>query len=364
MPVALFLSLLLGLGTGFTSLVPPGPLLDSPRLMIRTVPALEGASFQVLAPCDPGAPRQLIRWETCHDGPVPYHSLWELTTNRDGVATTTLPNAGLYYVLFEGARPAEEGLRVAFSRWEDEIFTNLRSVRLHEGAQLIAGLDVARPVAFEFDSPAGEVIASERVDVVEFRSSIGSVHHLQGAGPHWLPAERVLNRDAGLESVPIVYALQRLEIDGSNVVNRGQQRFTAEPGTLSWQIDTLLYSAEILGRDALFGFPVGTGIILEYPDGSEQEFPYQGQDGVELKNVARGTYRVTISGASGLSLPVIMIVSRDQSASPAVFTLLDMLVLGAGGVLVALGLLFMGRPHLLPGFLPVTKQGRGESRTG
>jgi predicted RNA-binding Zn-ribbon protein involved in translation (DUF1610 family) len=63
--------------------------------------------------------------------------------------------------------------------------------------------------------------------------------------------------------------------------------------------------------------------------------------------LARGIYRVTVIGAKGYAPPTPIALSRDQNVELMVFSYLDMGVLGSIGVIIALGLLFFGRPHLM-----------------
>lgn len=333
-------------------LVSPAPASSATQasgieLSIQTVPALEGITFRVFLPCSLYVPRSEVSPEFCHSEPVPNLQSWVLVTGQDGSGSVSLPGPGLYRVYAEESNPADPAVRATFSRWQDDVFTNTRELRVSAPRQLTAGFDISRPVNLEFGG-AGSELPSGRVSVAEFRSSLGAVVHLEGAGPHWVPAEHILNRDVGLESVPIVYALQRVEVDGSNVVNRGQQRFVAGPEGSSWRIEPLLFSARFVARDAFFGHPVGDGIILEYPDGSTREFDYSGGDAVNLEDLARGTYRVSASGAAGIAPPTIMVLSRNQTVSPVVITWLDIGVVVAGSLILAVSLLLIGRPHLLP----------------
>jgi len=189
---------------------------------------------------------------------------------------------------------------------------------------------------------------------VIIRSSFGEVDTLEGEGPHWILAERSLRRDTGLESVPVVYAVQRVEVDGSNVVNRGQLRLVAGPEEDSWTLPILLYSARFEPRDALFGGPVGGNIVLELPDGRNHEVGTGPDRTADVPDLARGTYRAWVTEGPGIGLPTIIVLSRDQLVRPMVMTYLDLGVVGVGGAGALLGLLFAGRPHLLPG-------GRGRS---
>lgn len=317
------------------------------ELSIQTVPALQGVTFRVFLPCSLYVPRSEISPEFCQPEPVPHLDSWLLTTAADGGGSVILPRPGLYRVYAEDPTPANPALQAAFSRWQDDIYTSLRELRLSASRHLVAGFDISRPVTLEFGS-AGTSLPADRVSVAEFRSSLGAVFHLEGPGPHWVPAEHILNRDTGLESVPIVYALQRVEVDGSNVVNRGQQRFDAQSASPTWRIEPLLYSARLLARDAFFGHPVGEGVLLEYPDGSTRKFNYSGADGVYLDDLARGTYRVSAAGAPGIAPATIMVLSRDQDVSPVVITWLDIGIVVAGSLILAISLLLIGRPYLLP----------------
>ncbi|MGH2605898.1 MAG: hypothetical protein ACRDG5_04845, partial [Anaerolineales bacterium] len=254
-----------------------------------------------------------------------------------------------YYLQVNAWESPDGGERAEFSRWDDEVFTAERAVILTAGVQLVAGLNIHRQVRLEFLDLAGESVPADRVSAVIVRSSIGSVDSLEGEGPHWILAERSLRRDTGLESVPVVYAVQRVEVDGSNVVNRGQLRLVAEARQDTWTLPLLLYSARFEPRDALFGGPVGGSIVLELPDGRKHEVATGPDDTAEVSDLARGTYRAWVTDGPGIGLPTIIVLSRDQLVRPMVMTYLDLSVVGIGGISAVLGLLFAGRPYLLPG---------------
>src|SRR6185436_21116611 len=102
-------------------------------------------------------------------------------------------------------------------------------------------------------------------------------------------------------------------------------------------------------RDALFGFPMGSGIHLEYPDGRSRDFSFGAANDLQLSDMARGLYRAQVLGVQGQGIAFLtpVALSRDQDVPLMVLSNLD---LGLGGFLLtalALGLLFGGRPHLL-----------------
>jgi hypothetical protein len=66
---------------------------------------------------------------------------------------------------------------------------------------------------------------------------------------------------------------------------------------------------------------------------------------VMLAAMPRGTYRVTLQGgAYSISQPLVL--SRSQVAVVPLVTYLDVLVVGGGLLVLAIGLVLVGRPYL------------------
>ena len=63
--------------------------------------------------------------------------------------------------------------------------------------------------------------------------------------------------------------------------------------------------------------------------------------------LARGIYRVTVTGAKGYAPATPIALSRDQDVELLVFSYIDMGVLVAIGLFLSLGLLLFGRPYLV-----------------
>lgn len=334
-----------------------GRLLDSSspppqaatELEVRTVPALPGLEFRLFRPCSLYLPPGQSASEYCFSGEITAPGSWSFTADETGVARLQGPDPGLYYLQVNPWQSPDGGERAEFSRWDDDVFTAERAVEFTGGVNLVVGMNIHRQVRLAFQDLAGKAVPADRVSTVIMRSSFGAVDALEGEGPHWILAERSLRRDTGLESVPVVYAVQRVEIDGSNVVNRGQLRLVAEDRNDRWTLPLLLYSARFEPRDALFGGPVGGTIVLELTDGRTHEVATGPNHTAELSDLARGTYRAWVTDGPGIGLPTIVVLSRDQLVRPMVMTYLDLSVVGVGGIGAVLGLLFAGRPHLLPG---------------
>ncbi len=300
-------------------------------LEIKTVPPFEGIPFMI-------------------DGR-------RYVTDEDGLVSAKLWREGVFRVdvLVDEIQSSHSGLE--FARWGDNVFTPQREVDTGSSApSLEAGFHVSYPVRLNFVDLDGGSVPPERISTVELRNSTGDVIIFEGSQSHWLQSIEVIGRDFGLDPVEVVYAVQRVTVDGSNVVNRGQQRFTVTAQEAP-RIELLLYPVEITSRDALFRFPLGSGVRLEHPDGHQEIFPLDENGKLRLEAMARGTYRSTVAGAPGLAIPTTFVLSRAQEVEMIVISILDMVVVSLVGVLVFAGLIILGRPELL-GELKVRVCGR------
>lgn len=339
---------------------------STPALEVRSVPPLPGLSFRLFRPCSLYLPAGRTASEYCFSGDVPAPESWRFATDARGVARLYGPGPGLYH-LQAGSWQSDDGsVQAEFTRWEDDVFTPERLVVLPAQAEMVVGMNLYRQVRLVYEDLVGNPTPADRVSQFVARSSFGSLLTLASEGPHWILAERSLRRDTGLESVPVVYAVQRVDLDGGNVVNRGQLRLVADGSSDRWILPLLLYSARFEPRDALFGGPVGGRIVIEFPDGSRHELATSDDHTADLSGLARGTYRVWVESGPGIVLTTIVVLSRDQVVRPPVVTFLDLVVVAGGGLGGALGLLFVGRPYLLrPGRKPVKPRLRaGSPRSG
>ena len=111
-------------------------------------------------------------------------------------------------------------------------------------------------VRFRFVDPRGKPVNSKRIAFVRLRSGTGTTRRVTGRDPVWLPAERIVPLEGGLSRKSVEWSVQSVMVDGSNVVNRGQQRFV--PGEQrDVSISVLFFQATFSVRDTLFGFPLG-----------------------------------------------------------------------------------------------------------
>jgi predicted RNA-binding Zn-ribbon protein involved in translation (DUF1610 family) len=263
-----------------------------------------------------------------------------------GVARIEVAKAGSYHLELLPLETNDPDIQMAFGRWSDDYFLPSRDIEIPLKKPLEVGLEVSYQVGQTFVDLDGKAVDLSRITSITLKGSNGATYTFEDNLPHWLPAGRVIRLNNGLEETKILYSVISVIIDGSNVVSQAQQRFFVHQNDL-WTVKLLLYSAGFTARDALFRFPIGTGIHMEYPDGDVQTFNFDSNNQHTSTGLARGIYRVTVTGAEGFAPPTPIALSRNQDVELMVFSYLDMGVLLSIGIIVALGLLFFGRPYLM-----------------
>jgi hypothetical protein len=266
-------------------------------------------------------------------------------TGEDGVARIEVIQAGTYLLEALPLESATAEFKVEFARWGDYVFTTQRELVISSSTILEAGFHVSYPARFEFIDLEGNPVPAERISMVEIKNSLGDIYTFRGDQTEWLQAWLALSRDIKLDQVEVVNSIQRVVVDGSNVVNRGQQRFVLTQGVIP-QVELLLYPAQFTAKDALFGFPTGRGVLLQYPDGHEENFSFDESRTVRIESLARGTYHATVSGAPGIKPQNLFVLSRPQEIQLVVISILDILVGLLLGVILFAGILLAGRPGL------------------
>jgi hypothetical protein len=237
-------------------------------------------------------------------------------------------------------------MKAEFQRWEPESFELSRKATAPGSTLLQAGFEVSRPLDIQFSNLQGERVDDKGISAISIRSSNGEVYSLEQVEQKWLPSNIILRRLSGLDSVTIYHSVQQVDMNGSNVVNRGQQRFAVE-GQEQVQIELLLYSLQFAGRDAVFGLPMGSGVDLEYPDGSKQFHRFGPENLITIENLPRGSYQAIVRDAPGLALSVPIVLSRDQAIVLPVISYLNLGLLSAAALMLLIIPILIGRviPH-------------------
>ena len=262
-----------------------------------------------------------------------------------GVARISVKEAGKYQVDVLPLEVNDENIQMHFGRWGDDEFEPSRVIEVPLRKPLQVGFEVSYQVSQKFVDLDHKPVDSSRITSITYKGSNGATFTFDDTGPHWLPAGRVIRLNNGLQETKILYSVMSIVIDGANVVSQAQQRFYVHENDL-WTIQVLLYAVRFTARDALFGFPIGTGIHMEYPDGEVQSYSFDPREGYGLEGLARGIYRVTVTGAQGYAPPTPIALSRNQDVELMVFSYLDMGFLASLGLLLSVGLLWYGRPYI------------------
>ncbi len=293
---------------------------------VQTVPAIQGALFALDG-------REFVSDE---------EGIARIEVQRKGGSTHTLE--------YTGWPLAPSGVMAEFTRWYGGVEEGrgerlVTGLKIGEGRRVSVAFKLQYLISFEFVDLAGRAVDMERVTAVTMKSSIGERFEFEPGEPLWVLGRRVQpTGSAGLSEKDVQYSIEEVTMDGSNVVNRAQQRFIPREGR-EWRIQLLLYSARFSVRDALFRFPIGSAILLEYPDGRSERFPLEAGGELTLDSLPRGEYQVSIDGP-GISFSRPMALSRNQEVSVELISYLDIAVAALLVVSIILALLFVGRPRL------------------
>jgi hypothetical protein len=231
------------------------------------------------------------------------------------------------------------------------------------GLTLAAGVDRYRPVRFSFVSRTGRPVSRALLDSVQIRRIDGAVINLtpeQLARPILLRANRVVPLHGALVSKQLLHRIQRVSVEGSNVVNRAQQSFLPN-ATGSVRVRLLFYAVGFQARDTLFGFPIGSGVRLVYPDGEVRMHRFQGNGEVAIAALPRGSYHVSVD-APGISPSTPVSITRDHMTRIEVLSYLDIAVLVVGCVGLLVGLLLLRRRTLRERLSPLRRLQRRRLR--
>lgn len=296
-------------------------------LQVQTVPALAGVQFKI-------------------DDQVQ-------TTDTAGLVQFSINHTGGYHI--QVVPPQQQpgaNVRIAFDRWNNNDVSQYHEFKFPTHRALQAGFLLSYPVNLKYADKANQAVDPSRISLTRIRAG-GTFYSLTDPTQAWLPNNLILHRVGGiLESKRAVYYLDNVTIAGANVVNQGQQRYQVSPNG-TWWVQVFLYPATFSAQDALFRFPVGSGILLQYPDGARRELAFDRVGGqVQINSLPRGIYRASVRGTQGLEPNIPLSVSRARGFTLIVISRLDMAVLLGVPAFVVLMLLIIGRTNLFVWLAP------------
>lgn len=207
-----------------------------------------------------------------------------------------------------------------------------------------AMMDTFVPVKFVFTDRSGRRVDPRLLNSVTIKRSDGAVTTLgpkRLSSPVTVQARRIVRLGGAFFSKNMVYRIQSVLVGGNNLVNRAQQAFTPLR-TRTVDVELLFYSARISARDRIFGYGIGSGIRLEYPDGRVEQHDFTGEHGVLLPALPRGEYQISVD-APGLSSSQPVVITRDQVVEIKVISYADIAFILGVLITLAGGLLVVGR---------------------
>jgi len=230
------------------------------------------------------------------------------------------------------------GVRGVFHGWYQEgyHFTPQNPA----GQVEVATFDLDTYTTFRFVDGYHNSVDARGITDLQLRNSLGGLVDVGAPKPAWLRSAHVTSVAGNVVLKDVEWRLASVMFHGTNIVQRGLQRFTPSD-TPAVDIDVNLYTVEFRATDAFFGSPKGSQIHLTLPDGSVRTV--QMRDGrAAFAQLPSGEYDARVD-ARGLGTDQSVSISNDTPIELKVFSPLDAaLVLGALGLLVG-GVLLLGR---------------------
>jgi hypothetical protein len=210
---------------------------------------------------------------------------------------------------------ADHGRTLTFKRWyhgnhDKDHLTELSGLTVKRNLRIKVGYQANYTLEYSFVDKAHYPVDRERVSRVEFRGDNGATVTGNGSGRLSVVGVRPVVTGGTLIAKKVSYSVQRVDVDGSNVVQVNNQRFIPSRQTtvvIPLQLHTVHFSA----HDLLFGQPVGQAVWLKYPDGHQVRVPLDSDGKATVERLAKGSYTVRVD-ASGLSVPRPLVLSRNQ----------------------------------------------------
>jgi len=232
-----------------------------------------------------------------------------------------------------------------FVRWyygnhEQDYRSQLTGVKIRRNLRVKAAFRATVTLHYSFVDQAKAPVNRARVSRVEFRGDHGQTVTGNGSGTLTVVGIRPVVSGGTLLAKQVRYSVQRVDVDGSNVVQVNSQQFVPIHRS-AVVVPLLLRTAHFSTRDFLFNNPVGRSVQLTYPDGHTATVPLDADGKATVEGLARGSYTVRVD-ASGLSFQRPFVLSRNQYVELPILTLIDLGVI-AGAMLAVVVALYLLR---------------------
>jgi hypothetical protein len=241
------------------------------------------------------------------------------------------------------------GRRFEFVRWAgqrdpDQAFRPVvTGLPLRANYTVTAAFRVKFPVMIRFVDDTGASVDPARITAATVKTADGRLLTVT-SGMMWLDGSVPTYHKSLLSLVESSYALQAVTVDSVNAVDAGKQRFS--PSVVNSVTFMVAFHDLVLSvRDPFFRGKHGIAAVVTGPDGVRHEVPFAADGTARLVNLPRGRYDVDIVQPGGVVFARKITLSRNQSVEVTVVGWLDLAVLGGAVLLVACGLLLLGRPR-------------------
>lgn len=267
------------------------------------------------------------------------------TTDEHGIVSIPVAKPGNYHVEMLPYKNDSGDVQAAFSSWGDNTPTPYNDIVVPTEGPIQIAFNISYKVSQSFIDLEGNVVDPQRVTSMTFKRSDGKMFTFADGEPRWLEANHVVRRVNGMVPSPYLYSLMSLVVNGTNVVSEQQQRFYVKPND-HWTLQLLLFAANVKAHDQLFGFPLGTAILLQYPDNLVQTIPLDSQAQTRILSLPRGQYKIGVKTNMGLSPTSNLTMSRNQEVDLPVMSWWDILTFVLIAVVLGPGVLLIGQPGL------------------
>jgi hypothetical protein len=257
--------------------------------------------------------------------------------NRQGVVRLKVSRQDKHRISLVDKKISQDDRNVEFFRWysgsqDQDFLDQLSGLTVKRNLRIKAAYRATYTLQYSFVDKGRAAVDAGRVSRVEFRGDHGQTVTGNGSGKLTVLGIRPVVNGGTIIAKKVSYTVQRVDVDGSNVVQVNVQRFEPSRKTkvvIPLQLHTLHFST----RDFLFGQPVGHAVSLKYPDGHRREVALDADGKATVDLLARGNYTVRVD-APGLRFERPLVLSRTQYVDLQHVSRLDIAV--AIGALAAL----------------------------
>lgn len=241
--------------------------------------------------------------------------------------------------------------RYRFTRWAGQRDPNqafrptVTGLPMRANYTITAAFTVQYPVIARFVDQSGRDLDMAQVASATIRSDDGNIIDLPTSSSLWLDGQVPTYNKSTLQLHQVSYSLQTVMVNGTNVVDAGEQRF--QPVAVNNPtFVTQFHDLTIRSHDALFGGATGTAVKVTYPDGAVHTVAFDAAHTATLDNLPRGQYSVDVVTGGGVAFAQHLRLSRAGTVDIIVVSRTDQAVVALALALLAFGLLVVGRAPL------------------